>query len=228
MKYKVAALLPMKGHSERIPFKNIKKFFGKPLFCMIIDALRKSEYISKIYIDTDSDTIKALIDKFYRDIMIIDRPKRMVGDRMSMNKIIAYDMGIIDGKHFLQTHSTNPLLTTRTIDTCVKTYFKNIEKGYDSLFGVSKCNARFYDHDFKPVNHDPGNLIRTQDLPPLYMENSCLYLFSRDSFTSNKLNRIGKKPYLFEINKVESIDIDNEEDFFIAEKIYSVLHPGRR
>jgi CMP-N-acetylneuraminic acid synthetase len=122
----------------------------------------------------------------------------------------------LPGEHFLQTHSTNPLLSTETIDKGVELYFHNLEI-YDSLFTVTRHNARFYWSDGRPINHDPQELIRTQDLPPILEENSNLYIFSRESFKQSDNRRIGLRPYLFEVSKFEAIDIDEEEDFLLAE-----------
>ena len=115
---------------------------------------------------------------------------------------------------------TNPCLKKETIEKAIEIF--KIQNDYDSLFTVTKIQARLYDKDFNPLNHDPDELIRTQDLPQVYEENSCLYIFSRNSFFKNK-SRIGRNPYLFEINKLEAIDIDTEEDFILAEKIHEIL-----
>jgi CMP-N-acetylneuraminic acid synthetase len=136
-----------------------------------------------------------------------------------MNDIIAYDLQKIKGEHFLQTHSTNPLLKPRTIDHAVERFFELLDRGYDSLFTVNRIQKRLYDEQGQAVNHDPHNLLRTQDLPPLFEENSCLYLFSRKSFVSTN-QRIGNRPFLFEIPIEESIDIDEEIDFRVAEFLY--------
>ena len=78
---------------------------------------------------------------------------------------------------------------------------------------------RLYKDDFSALNHDPKNLVRTQDLKPLYEENSNFYIFSKESFMKTKA-RIGGKPFLYEMNHLESKDIDTEEDFFLTEIIH--------
>jgi len=220
---KIVALLPMKGNSERIPNKNLKTFHGKPLFHHITESLLNSKWIIKVIINTDSDKIKhAAKKRFGEEIIIIDRPDVIRGDYVSMNRIIEYDINELSSEvHFLQTHSTNPLLKTKTIDVAIEKYFELIEKSSnDSLFSVTKFQSRFYWETGEPVNHDPDILIRTQDLPIIYEENSNLYIFSRHSFVANGGKRIGKNPYLFEMDKIEATDIDEPEDFIIAEKLY--------
>ena len=212
------ALIPMKAHSERVPNKNIRNFDGKPLYYYILDALSQSKYIKDIYIDTDSEIVAEKVSKIFSKIKIINRPQKLRGDFVSMNDIIFYDLSQIDNEYFLQTHVTNPLLTTRTIDRAIETFFK-LNREYDSLFSVTELRIRLYDKNAKPINHNPNKLLRTQELSPLYEENSNLYIFTKDSFSKNNNNRIGRKPFIFKINKLESIDIDTLEDFKLAEAI---------
>lgn len=212
----IVALVPMKGHSERVPNKNLRPFCGKPLCHWIIHSLQKSHYVKDIVVNTDSQKIAENIHQNFNGVKIIDRPDEIRGDFVSMNTIIAYDLSQLSGEHFLQTHSTNPLLNTETIDRAIALYFRNLGT-HDSLFTVTRHNARFYWGDGNPINHDPQELIRTQDLPPIFEENSSLYIFSRESFKQSGGKRIGLKPYMFEISKFEAVDIDEEDDFQLAE-----------
>jgi len=221
---KIIALLPMKGHSERIYNKNLKNFHGRPLYQRIVNTLLDSKFIDKVVINTDSEEIKKnIFSEYGRKIVIIDRPLNIQGDFVSMNKIIEYDLNnLTDKYHFLQTHSTNPLLKISTIDKAIEKYFDITNKNtFDSLFSVTRFQTRFYWQTGDPINHNPNDLIRTQDLPVIYEENSNFYIFSRDSFYSNDKKRIGKRPYLFEMDKIEATDIDEPEDFIIAKKLYS-------
>lgn len=136
-----------------------------------------------------------------------------------MNNIIDYDISQLEGEHFLQTHSTNPLLRSETINKAIEVYFNNLDK-FDSVFGVTKVQTRFYDKNAKAINHNPNELLRTQDLEPMYEENSNFYIFSKESFKEANNKRIGLKPQIFEVNKLEAIDIDEPEDFIMAELLY--------
>ena len=213
---KFVALVPMKGHSVRVENKNIKDMAGRPLFHYILETLEKCKYVSKIYVDTDSEIIKEKIHEKFGNVIIISRPKNLIGDTVSMNAIIEYDISQIESSYFLQTHSTNPLLKTKTIEKSVEFFLSHQE--YDSLFTVTRMQKRFYDSKGNPINHNPKILLNTQNLPHIFEENSCLYLFTKKSFEINK-NRIGKKPHMFEIDKIESIDIDDEFDFELVKKI---------
>ena len=215
---KIVSLLPMKGNSERVPNKNLKIFNSKPLYHSIVNTLLESKYVTDIIVNTDSEKIKKNIKDSFPQIKIIDRPKEIQGDFISMNKIIANDISKIDSDFFLQTHSTNPLLKASTIDNAIEEFFKNL-KTYDSMFSVNSFQSRFFYKNNKPINHNPLELIRTQDLDPIYEENSNFYIFSRESFIKSNQNRIGLKPYLFPTDKIESIDIDDLNDFKIAESL---------
>lgn len=217
---KLMALLPMKGHSERVPNKNMRDFNDRPLYHAIMHTLLKSKYIEKVVINTDSEIITEDAKKnFGESVIIIDRPKEIQGGDVSMNVIINYDLSKVNGDHFLQTHSTNPLLRVETLDKAIETYFENLEK-YDSLFSVTRVQTRFYDKNANPINHNPKELLRTQDLEPLYEENSNFYIFSKESFKNAGNRRIGLKPQIFEVNKLEAVDIDEPEDFILAEILY--------
>lgn len=220
-KLEVTALLPMKAHSERVPNKNMKKFHGFPLYHAISNELLGSKYIKDILINTDSSLIKTDTLKYFNKIKIIDRPDFLLGDFVPMNDIIAYDIMQSNSEHFIQTHSTNPLLTTKSIDKGIELYFSNLDKS-DSLFSVTRIQTRLYDKNGVAVNHNPDVLLRTQDLPPLYEENSCFYIFSKSSFLSTKNKRIGNKPLMYVLDKLEAIDIDEPSDFILAAAIYKL------
>ncbi len=115
------------------------------------------------------------------------------------------------------THTTNPMLSSASIGAALDRYRRAVAGGTgDSLFAVNAFQTRFYRADGSAVNHDPANLIQTQDLEPWYEENSCLYIFSPESFAATDA-RIGEKPVMFETPKLESIDIDTPEDWDLAE-----------
>lgn len=218
MNNSVIALVPMKGHSERVPNKNLRVFGEKPLYHYIINALLKCSYVQGVYINTDSKAIAGdVVANFPSKVFIINRPSSICGDFVSMDEIIRHDLSQIDGKYFLQTHSTNPLLKTETLNKAIKTFFEL--DSYDSLFSVTKIKSRLYFESGQAINHDPQEMIRTQDLPIVYEENSNFYLFSRDSFGKQN-RRVGVKPYMYPISKLESVDIDTEEDFKLAETLY--------
>ena len=212
---KIIALLPMKGNSERVPNKNLKDFNGKPLFYHVLQSLQNCELIDEVIINTDSDKIANSAASFSK-VKIHQRPEAICGDFVSMNDVIANDLENSDGDIYLQTHSTNPLLKADTITKAIEE-FKSSDN--DSLFSVTKLQTRLYWKDGKPVNHNPEELLRTQDLPPLFEENSNIFIFTEQSFAKAENKRIGLNPMMFEMDKLEAIDIDEPQDFIMAEAI---------
>lgn len=210
-----AALVPMRHHSERIPGKNYRLLAGKPLYAHIIETLLRCAQISEIVVDTDSPKIVEGITKSYPEVQLIHRPDHLKDGMISMNEILMHDVGHVQADFYLQTHSTNPLLKPGTVERAIETFLSQFP-AHDSLFSVTRIQTRFWDEEGKPVNHEPTSLIRTQDLPPYFEENSCIYIFERDSFLARQ-NRLGKKPLLFEIDPSEALDINEETDFQIAE-----------
>ncbi len=221
----IVALLPMKGHSERVPNKNMRPFSGRPLYHRVAEVLEACAQVRAIIIDTDSDRIAEDALRHFSKARIIERPEALRGDFVPMNDIIAHDLSVTESEHFLQTHSTNPLLTTATLESAIDDYLGSLPE-YDSLFSVPRLQTRLYWGSAEPVNHDPRELLRTQDLPPVFEENSNFYIFSKDSFRAAGNRRIGCKPKMFPMDKLEAVDIDEEEDFRLAEVLYQLRREG--
>jgi CMP-N-acetylneuraminic acid synthetase len=221
MKFKMVALVPMRHESVRVPGKNYRPFAGKPLFHHILMTLSQVPQIDAILVDTDSDLIIDDIKANFPEVNTLIRPESLRGDEVPMNKILLYDTSIIDADVYLQTHSTNPLLRPETIADAIKVYTESLPQ-YDSLFGVTRLQTRLWDQSGQPLNHDPKVLLRTQDLPPVYEENSCIYIFTKDSLQKRQ-NRLGERPLMYEIPPLEAWDIDEELDFVIAETLYRHL-----
>lgn len=211
---RVTALVPIKDHSERVAGKNFRDFCGRPLYHHILLTLDKTYAVDEIVVDTDSFRVMQEAPPLSKKIRVIERPASIRGDDVSMNRVIEYDLTQTQADVFVQTHATNPLLKPETIAHALREFIADEDR--DSLLAVNEYHSRFYFADGRAVNHDPENLIRTQDLPPIYEENSCLYVFTRESF-GQKQRRIGLKPKFFPIARVEATDIDDEFTFRLAE-----------
>ena len=211
----VTALVPMRHHSQRVPQKNYRLLDGKPLYQHILTTLLAVPELTRIVVDTDSPVIVAGITEFFPAVEVIERPEELRADDVSMNTILQYDISRAPSDFYLQTHSTNPLLRAETLSKAIQTFLSAYPQR-DSLFSVTRLQTRLYDRHGKAINHDPRVLIQTQDLPPVYKENSCLYLFSADTLAKQG-TRIGETPILFETEPEESWDIDEEIDFKLVE-----------
>lgn len=227
---KLTALLPMKAHSARVTSKNFRMIAGKPLFRWVLDALAATPEIDRVVINTDARSILAdngLKDGDYNGkVMIRDRKPEICGDFVSMNLVLGDDIANVPSDYYLMTHTTNPLLSVKTIRTMIKEFDEALSAGKaDSLFTVTRRQTRFYTPEGAPINHDPANLIRTQDLPPYMEENSVCYLFTPESFAKTDA-RIGEKPILYATPPLESVDIDEKSDWFMAESLLMRVAAG--
>ncbi len=215
---RIAALVPMRHHSERVAGKNYRQFAGQPLYCHIVAVLLACPLVGQVIIDTDSSTITEDASHRFPQVRVLQRPEHLRGGAVSMNDVLLHDVSLVEADFYLQTHSTNPLLRVETVTRAIECFLR----GYpacDSLFSVTRLQRRLWDSLARPVNHNPAILLRTQDLPPVYEENSCLYIFDRSTL-ERRHNRIGERPLMFEIDRTESWDIDDESDFVIAESLF--------
>jgi CMP-N-acetylneuraminic acid synthetase len=212
---KLVALVPMRHHSQRVPGKNYRDLAGKPLYRHILETLLAVPEVDGIVVDTDSDPVMDGVRRFFPDVSLVRRPEHLRADDVPMNEILIHDTERFPADFYLQTHSTNPLLKTETVSRAIQLLLANYPK-YDSLFSVTRWQTRLYFQDGTAINHDPKELKQTQDLPPVYEENSCLYIFTRENLIA-KRHRIGDAPLMFEIPRLEAVDIDEESDFQIAD-----------
>lgn len=212
---RIVALVPMRDRSERVPGKNYRQLAGAPLFHHILRALQSSSEIAEIVVDTDSQTIKESMTQHFPKVKIIDRPQHLLADEIPMNDILLHDTEQVQADYYLQTHSTNPLLRAVTISAAITAFLAELPKK-DSLFSVTALHTRLYDPQGRAINHNPGELLRTQDLPPIYEENSCIYLFSRQSLEKQG-HRMGANPMMYPIPAEEAWDIDNKIDFQVVD-----------
>jgi len=215
---RIVGLVPMRHHSERVPAKNYRSLAGCPLYHHIVNTLLNCPHIAEVVIDTDSENIRDDVLKNFSQVHLLERPEHLRAGTVPMNEVLLHDVSQVEAQYYLQTHSTNPLLRPETVSRAIKLFLDNLPR-CDSLFSVTKLQVRLWDERVRPVNHDPHVLVRTQDLPPIYEENSCLYIFSKETL-EKKDNRIGNRPLLFEMDRLEAWDIDSELDFEIAEYLF--------
>jgi CMP-N-acetylneuraminic acid synthetase len=216
---RIAALVPMRHHSQRVPGKNYRPLASIPLFHHIITALLDCPEVNEVVVDTDSDPIITGLRQHFPTVHILERPEYLRADTVSMNEILAFDTQQVQADFYLQTHSTNPLLRAETISTAINRFLASYPES-DSLFSVTRLQTRLWDQLGRAINHNPSVLLQTQDLPPVYEENSCLYIFTRQLLLSRR-NRIGERPILYEISTEEAWDIDDELDFAITDFLLS-------
>lgn len=209
----------MRHHSQRVVGKNYRLLAGEPLFHYILETLLAVPEIGEVVVDTDSTPVMDGVHEHFPQVRIIDRPGHLRADDVPMNDILLHDTGQVPADFYLQTHSTNPLLKPETVARAIERFLADYP-AHDSLFSVTRLQTRLYDQQCRAINHDPAVLIQTQDLPPVYEENSCLYIFTRPNLL-RRHHRIGDKPLMFEINAEEAWDIDEDLDFRICDFLLS-------
>jgi CMP-N-acetylneuraminic acid synthetase len=213
---RVVALVPMRHSSERVPGKNYRELAGAPLYAHIIRTLLSSGVVDQVVVDTDSPTVTEGMATAFPEVLVLERPEHLRAGEVPMNDVILHDISQVDADLYLQTHTTNPLLRPETVKAAVESFLASPD--HDSLFAVTALHTRLWTQDGKPMNHDPKVLLRTQDLPPVYEENSNMYLFSGDLLRSTG-SRIGSSPLLYPVDAEEAWDIDVELDWLVVEAL---------
>jgi CMP-N-acetylneuraminic acid synthetase len=215
----ILALVPMRHHSQRVPGKNFRLLAGKPLYQHIIETLLAVPEISQIVVDTDSEPVMDGLRRDFPQVCILPRPEHLCADTIPMNEILIYDTSQTEADFYIQTHSTNPLQRPETIRRAIQNFLADYP-AHDSLFSVTRLQTRLYDQHGRALNHDPALLLQTQELPPVYEENSCIYIFTRQNLVARR-NRLGQRPLMFEMDAAEAWDIDEELDFAICDFLLS-------
>ncbi len=212
---KVTAIVPIKGETELIN-GNLRLFNNKPLYRTFLDKLENIFAIDEIIVDTDLIELESDLVNFYSKVKFVKRHESLLDSETDINAVIKYDISQTSNNEiFIQTHVNKPLLKKETIAKALKK-FVEMEDQYDSLFSVNTYHSRFYNHENKPINHKPERLVRTKKLDPVYEENSCFYIFTKESFESTE-HRIGKNPYLYDISSVEALELEDNLSYKLAE-----------
>lgn len=222
---RTVAIVPMRGGSERVPGKNTRLLGDRPLFGHILSTLSSVGGISEIVVDSDSQAILARVADAFPSVTLVLRPPELGEGHVSMNQVLLNTLNHVEATTVVQVHSTSPFLRAATIQAALSRLAAN--SNYDSAFGVTRLHARFWDHNGLPMNHDPAVLLRTQDLAPVFLENSTLYVFNVQRFRESE-SRVGRHPLMIHVNSLEATDIDTEEDFLNAERIWNIRNFGEQ
>lgn len=213
---KTVALIPIKFHNQRLPGKNIKPLNGKPLISYIQETVKKVSGIDNIYVYCSDERV---VDYLLPGIKYLKRPTSLDTDTTKINEVLLSFARNVDSDLYILVHATAPFISA-----------DSIQKGLDAVIGGEADSALavetmqdFLWQDGKPLNYDPSNIPRTQDLKPIYKETSGFYIYSKDLITKHN-RRVGFKPKLVAVSGFEAIDIDEEEDFILAETILKTHH----
>ena len=213
------AFIPVRCGSKSIPFKNIKEFCGKPLVYWNLEALENSKNINKIFVATDCEEIKNVVNSFnFSKVDIYDRDKENASDIASTESVMLEFINrqnFKDNDLFFLVQATSPLTQTKDFDKALET-LKN-EKA-DSLLTCIRTKRFFWDKNANPINYDFTNRPRRQDFDGLFMENGAFYINSIENIKKDK-NRLSDKIAIYEMEEFTAVEIDEEDDWLIAEKM---------
>lgn len=203
--------IPIKEESQRVPGKNFRKFGSDPLYRRCLLKLNKFD----VHVDTDSAYLAEQIqsDALLSHVKVFTRPNHLLGHEVSVCDIMKNSLGCYAGmgKIACQVHVTSPFLDPKTLFDAEK----YIQVGHDSVVSCSERQVRLWREEgygYCPVNHNPIRLEQTQDLPIYLEENSLFYIFKLDNFLRTGL-RVGSNPFFYRTGRIESMDIDTEEDW---------------
>lgn len=214
----ISIVIPAKGHSQRVHNKNLYRINGKSLVYQACEKVLNCKSINSFYLDTEDEAIiKDCEDLTSQGLQIIQRPKELATNFIGANELMIYALHSIDHCDLLlQTFSTSPLITAKTIDTCIEQFLDS--KDYDSFFTVTVQQEYLWNEDGKPINFSPVKLPNSFQLDKLYVETHGLYGIFTDTLLKTK-TRIGYKPLLIPISLIEGMDINTEEDLEIIRRL---------
>lgn len=211
---KIVAIVPMKLNNSRLPQKNTKAFTnGKPLCHYILSTLLNINGIDEVYVYCSNPDI---LDFMPEGVRYLKRSETLDQDTTKMNEVLECFAVEIPADVYVMTHTTAPFITTSSIEKGLKAVLSG---EYDSAFAAKRLQDFLWEEG-APFNYELDNIPRTQDLPPLYQETSGFYIYQAEVMTMLK-RRIGNKPCIIEVGEIESVDIDEAEDFAIADAIYN-------
>jgi CMP-N-acetylneuraminic acid synthetase len=213
-KTKIVALVPLRGGSKSIPYKNIKNIAGKPLCLWVLEAAISAEMIGKVYASTDSIKIKETINNAVPAVEVIDRDPQLATDTASTESVMLDFAGKTSFDILVTIQATSPLTKALDFDNAIK-YF--LENELDSLLTGVRVKKFFWTDEAKPVNHDPFKRQRRQDFKGWIMENGAFYITKKNILEKYKC-RLGGRIGFYEMEQESAFEIDEPIDWEIVER----------
>lgn len=211
---KIIAIMPLKLNNERLPGKNTKLLGRKPLLSYELENLLETKRIDNIFVYCSNEDVRKFLPS---NINFLKRSSALDLPTANFTQIFECFSKEVDADIYVYAHATAPFITMQTMIECIDA----VKSGkYDSAFCATKIQD-FLWQDGKPLNFDATNLPRSQDLKVIYRETSGVYVFTKDVF--NKFHRrIGEKPFIKEVSYKEAVDINNPEDFELAQALLNI------
>lgn len=211
---RIVAIMPIKLNNERCPGKNTRILGEKPLLQYELDSLLQTKMVDSVNVFCSSEDV---IPYLPNGVNFVKRSEELDLPTSNFTQIFTAFMNVCDADIYVYAHATAPFITVKTMTECIEA----VKSGkYDSAF----CAVKLQDYLWKngePLNFDATNVPRTQDLEPIYQETSGVYVFTKEVFEKHH-RRIGLNPFIKEVSFKESVDIDNPEDFDLAEALVNI------
>lgn len=228
MSEKISVFLPTRAGSERVKNKNTRDFAGVKggLLAIKLDQLLQLPEIDEVVLSTNDEESIHVANNYasYKKLRVIERPDDLALSSTNLTDLVNYVPSICNNDHILWTHVTSPLVRTQDYKEAIKKYFIALKGKHDSLMSVKLIQNFIWtpkeNHVVNRQENDTSKWPRTQDLEKVYEINSAIFIASKKIYI-NEVDRIGKQPFLLNHDTIQSIDVDWEEDFKIAELVYN-------
>jgi YrbI family 3-deoxy-D-manno-octulosonate 8-phosphate phosphatase len=213
------AFVPVRCGSKSIKFKNIRDFCGKPLVYWCLNALEKSRYIDKIFLATDCDEIKSIINKFsFSKVDIFNRNKDNASDFASTESVMLEFLDQHDCDNddlFILVQATSPFIQVKDIDGAFSLFKKDKA---DSLLSCVRSKRFLWKENGTPLNYDYLRRPRRQEFKGTLMENGAFYINFVKNIKQSE-SRLSGKISIYEMDEFSTIEIDEEDDWIVAERL---------
>lgn len=216
---KVVSFIPIKLNNQRLPGKNTMMLNGRPTCDYIFNTISKVDTIDEKYVYCSNEAIESYIAPYEeKGLRFLKRDPYLDGFQIKGLEIIEQFVKDVNADIYVLTHVTQPFTKHESIANALE---KVLSGEYDSAFSVVALQDYLWMNG-KPFNYNPKDIVRTQDLEPVYMETGAFFIFRKEVFTELG-QRIGQKPYLYEIDQFETVDIDTADDFKFAKVVAAYL-----
>lgn len=205
------AFVPIRLNSQRVEGKNLRELGGRPLMAYLLESLAAARNIDKVYVYCSNP---AIVEYLPEGVEWLQRDERLDQNTTLGEEIYDAFTREVEADIYILAHATSPFIRTATIEQAVR----SVESGeYDSAFSAERVQT-FAWWQGRPLNYSLQHVPRTQDLEPLYVETSAFFVFRAEVWREQH-RRIGQKPYMAVTDRIESMDIDDPDDFLLAEAI---------
>ncbi len=214
------ALIPVRGGSKSIPFKNIKEFNGKPLVYWTVKAAQDCPEIEKVYVSTDSKTIQTTVENFgLKKVQVIERSPETATDTASTEAVMSEFAQNYDFENMLLIQATSPLLTGTDLERGIELFKQpNVDSVFSAVRQKRFCWNSDQDGYAQPVNYNPQNRPRRQEFDGYLVENGAFYIISKSLFLESQCRLAGKIKAL-EMTEDTYYEIDEPSDWSVLEEL---------